>query len=89
MADGGGNLTIVRLTVVRSPGNGVTIKVPGDATGGSEVHMATRLTVFLFVFMAVPAFAQEPQINAFASDVLADQQMELYRMIGLLREMQK
>jgi uncharacterized protein (DUF305 family) len=32
---------------------------------------------------------QEPMIHAFASDVLADQQMEIVRMAGMLREMQK
>jgi uncharacterized protein (DUF305 family) len=32
---------------------------------------------------------QEPMIHAFASDVLADQKMEILRMAGMLREMQK
>jgi uncharacterized protein (DUF305 family) len=32
---------------------------------------------------------QEAEINAFASDVIADQQMEIDRMIGMLREMGK
>ena len=33
VADGGANLTIVGLTVLRAPGNGITIKVPDAATG--------------------------------------------------------
>ena len=32
---------------------------------------------------------QQPDVHAFASDVVADQQMEIDRMIGMLREMQK
>jgi hypothetical protein len=39
VADGGGDLTIVHLTVVRSPGNGITIKVPGDASGRFTVRL--------------------------------------------------
>jgi hypothetical protein len=39
VADGGGNLTIVGLTVLRAPGNGITIKVPGAATGTFTVRL--------------------------------------------------
>jgi Right handed beta helix region len=39
VADGGGNLTIVGLTVLRTPGNGITIKVPDAATGTFTVRL--------------------------------------------------
>ncbi len=39
VADGGGDLTIEQLTVVRAPGNGITIKVPDLATGVFKVRL--------------------------------------------------
>jgi Right handed beta helix region len=39
VADGGGNLTISRLEVSRAPGNGITVKVPDDATGTFHVRL--------------------------------------------------
>ena len=39
VAEGGGELTIRELTVVRAPGNGITIKVPDLATGLFEVRL--------------------------------------------------
>ena len=38
---------------------------------------------------ATDGAGQEAEINAFASDVVADQQMEIDRMAGMLRELQK
>jgi hypothetical protein len=38
-ADGGGNLTIRNLTVLRAPGNGITIKVPDAASGDFRVWL--------------------------------------------------
>jgi hypothetical protein len=39
VADGGGNLTISGLGVSRAPGNGITVKVPDDATGTLHVRL--------------------------------------------------
>ena len=39
VADGGGNLTISGLGVSRAPGNGITVKVPDDATGTFHVRL--------------------------------------------------
>ncbi|MGH7527177.1 MAG: right-handed parallel beta-helix repeat-containing protein, partial [Gemmatimonadales bacterium] len=39
VADGGGDLTIEELTVVRAPGNGITIKVPDLTTGVFKVRL--------------------------------------------------
>ena len=39
LADGGGDLTLRELTVLRAPGNGVTIRVPDAATGVFTVRL--------------------------------------------------
>jgi hypothetical protein len=39
VAEGGGDLTIAELTVVRAPGNGITIKVPDLATGVLRIRL--------------------------------------------------
>jgi hypothetical protein len=39
VAEGGGDLTIHDLTVVKAPGNGITIKVPGLASGVFTVRL--------------------------------------------------
>jgi hypothetical protein len=39
VTEGGGALTITELTVARAPGNGITIKVPDQATGVFKVRL--------------------------------------------------
>jgi hypothetical protein len=39
VADGGANLTLRRLSVIGAPGNGITVKVPGDASGTLVVRL--------------------------------------------------
>ena len=39
VADGGGNLTLRGLTVVGAPGNGITVKVPGGASGTLAIRL--------------------------------------------------
>lgn len=39
VADGGGNLTLRRLTVIGAPGNRITVKVPDDASGTLVVRL--------------------------------------------------
>ena len=39
VADGGGNLTLRSLTVLGAPGNGITVKVPDDATGTLVIRL--------------------------------------------------
>src|SRR5262245_60425809 len=39
VADGGGNLTLRRLSVTGAPGNGITVKVPDDASGTIAIRL--------------------------------------------------
>jgi hypothetical protein len=39
VADGGGNLTLRRLSVTGAPGNGITVKVPDDASGTLAIRL--------------------------------------------------
>jgi uncharacterized protein (DUF305 family) len=51
-------------------------------------HHAGALTMVADLF-ATPGAAQQSDIFAFASDVDADQRMEIDRMSGMLKELQK
>jgi uncharacterized protein (DUF305 family) len=51
-------------------------------------HHGGALTMVKELF-ATPGAAQDSDIFAFASDVDADQRMEIDRMNGMLRELQK
>jgi uncharacterized protein (DUF305 family) len=55
---------------------------------GMIKHHAGALTMVADLF-ATPGAAQESDIFAFASDVDADQRMEIDRMSGMLKELQK